>query len=91
MVVKRKLPQQTLKRSVVVNDHRTAVSLEEAFWTALHEIATAKRARLSELVTAINRDRDRDRTNLSSAIRVHVLDYYRQKPSLVSPNRKPRT
>jgi len=79
MVVKRKLPQQTLKRSVVVNDHRTAVSLEEAFWTALHEIATAKRARLSELVTAINRDRDQ--TNLSSAIRLYVLDYYRQKPT----------
>lgn len=58
------------KRSVVISGHRTSVSLENAFWYALKEIATAKGQTVNQLVTEI----DSDRTgNLSSAIRVHVL------------------
>ncbi|WP_398472731.1 ribbon-helix-helix domain-containing protein [Tardiphaga sp.] len=69
------------KRSVVINGHKSSVSLEEAFWTALKEIARGTQQTLSELVTAI--DRDRKTGNLSSALRLFALAHYRenQRPS----------
>ena len=58
------------KRSVVISGHRTSVSLENAFWHALKEIATRNGQTINQLVSEI----DDGRTgNLSSAIRVHVL------------------
>jgi predicted DNA-binding ribbon-helix-helix protein len=63
-----------IKRSVVINARRTSVSLEDEFWDALKEIARTRRATLSEVVSAINADRHQN--NLSSAIRLHVLEYY---------------
>lgn len=65
------------KRSVVINGHKSSVSLEEDFWTALKEIARGKQQTLSELVTAI--DRERKTGNLSSALRLHALSYYRDE------------
>ena len=58
------------KRSVVVAGHRTSVSLEDAFWTALAEIATAEGVSLNRLISRIDEGRS---GNLSSAIRVFVL------------------
>jgi predicted DNA-binding ribbon-helix-helix protein len=63
------------KRSVVINGHKSSVSLEEAFWTALKEIARGKQQTLSDLVTAI--DQERKTGNLSSALRLFALAYYR--------------
>jgi predicted DNA-binding ribbon-helix-helix protein len=58
------------KRSVVISGHRTSVSLENAFWYALKEIATRNAQTVNQLVSEI----DDGRTgNLSSAIRVYVL------------------
>jgi predicted DNA-binding ribbon-helix-helix protein len=58
------------KRSVVISGHRTSVSLENAFWYALKEIATRNGQTVNQLVSEI----DDGRTgNLSSSIRVHVL------------------
>tara|TARA_E500000331_G_scaffold40691_1_gene33667 strand:- start:1143 stop:1463 length:321 start_codon:yes stop_codon:yes gene_type:complete len=58
------------KRSVVISGHRTSVSLENAFWYALKEIATRNGQTVNQLVSEI----DDGRTgNLSSAIRLHVL------------------
>ena len=58
------------KRSVVISGHRTSVSLENAFWHALKEIATRNEQTVNQLVSEI----DDGRTgNLSSAIRVYVL------------------
>jgi predicted DNA-binding ribbon-helix-helix protein len=65
-----------IKRSIVIAGHKTSVSIEDAFWTALKEIAQARRQSLAELIAAI--DGGRRSGNLSSAIRVFVLDYYRQ-------------
>jgi predicted DNA-binding ribbon-helix-helix protein len=65
------------KRSVVVADHKTSVSLEEAFWNGLKEIARGRNIALSELVEAI--DSQRRHGNLSSAIRLFVLDFYRNQ------------
>jgi predicted DNA-binding ribbon-helix-helix protein len=66
-----------VKRSIVIAGHKTSVSLEDAFWTALKEIAAGRHVILSELVAAI--DTGRQHRNLSSAIRLFVLDFYRNK------------
>ena len=69
-----------IKRSIVIAGHKTSVSIENAFWTALKEIAQSRRQSVAELIGAIDGARQtRDSmANLSSAIRVFVLDYYRQ-------------
>lgn len=64
-----------VKRSIVIAGHKTSVSLEDAFWDALKEIAGQRRLTLSDLVATI--DSGRNQGNLSSAIRLFVLDYYR--------------
>ncbi|CAN5473712.1 ribbon-helix-helix domain-containing protein [soil metagenome] len=63
------------KRSVVVGGHKTSVSLEAGFWSGVKEIAQSRKMTLSELVGDI--DANRNQGNLSSAIRLFVLDYYR--------------
>ena len=64
-----------VKRSIVITGHKTSVSLEDAFWTGLKDIATSRNMTLSELVASI--DGDRRQGNLSSAIKLFVLDHYR--------------
>jgi predicted DNA-binding ribbon-helix-helix protein len=64
-----------VKRSIVIAGHKTSVSLEDAFWKGLKEIATSRDMTLSDLVATI--DTDRRHGNLSSAIRLFVLDHYR--------------
>ena len=64
-----------VKRSIVIAGHKTSVSLEDAFWQGLKEIAAARELTLSDLVATI--DTERHHGNLSSAIRIFVLDYYR--------------
>jgi predicted DNA-binding ribbon-helix-helix protein len=64
-----------VKRSIVIAGHKTSVSLEDAFWKSLKEIADDRNATLSDLVSSI--DTDRHEGNLSSAIRLFVLDHYR--------------
>lgn len=66
-----------IKRSIVIAGHKTSVSLEDAFWAGLKEIATARGMTLSELVASI--DTGRQHGNLSSAIRLFVLDHYRNR------------
>ena len=66
-----------VKRSVVIAGHKTSVSLEDAFWTALREIAVGRNRTLSDTVAEI--DGGRPHGNLSSAIRLFVLDHYRTK------------
>jgi predicted DNA-binding ribbon-helix-helix protein len=63
-----------VKRSIVIAGHKTSVSLEDAFWRALKEIAITRRVTLSDLVGSI--DSERQHGNLSSAIRLFVLDHY---------------
>lgn len=59
------------KRSVRIGGHDTSVSLEGAFWDALGEIARARKTSLNALIAAVDRERQ---GNLSSAIRLFVLD-----------------
>jgi predicted DNA-binding ribbon-helix-helix protein len=64
-----------VKRSIVIAGHKTSVSLEDAFWRGLKEIATGRGLTLSEMVGGI--DSARAQGNLSSTLRLFVLDHYR--------------
>lgn len=76
-----------VKRSIVIAGHKTSVSLEDAFWKGLKEIAGARDMTLSDLVSAI--DSDRRHGNLSSAIRLFVLNHYRSQ-AMAQPDRETR-
>ena len=66
------MKSSVIKRSIVINGQKTSVSLEDAFWKGLKEIAQAKGSTLSSEVAVI--DGARAHGNLSSAIRLFVLD-----------------
>lgn len=64
------LSSKVVKRSVTVAGHTTSVSLEEPFWAALQSLAKAEKRSLAALITDID---ERRGTNLSSALRLYVL------------------
>jgi predicted DNA-binding ribbon-helix-helix protein len=66
-----------VKRSIILAGHKTSVSLEDGFWEGLKDIAKTKRKTLSDLVGGI--DADREHANLSSAIRLFVLNHYQHR------------
>jgi predicted DNA-binding ribbon-helix-helix protein len=68
-----------IKRSIVIAGHKTSVSLEDAFWKGLKEIAGARNSTLSDLVGAI--DTERQHGNLSSALRLFVLTHFQARTS----------
>ena len=68
-----------VKRSIVIAGHKTSVSLEDAFWKGLKEIAGGRDMTLSDLVATI--DSERQHGNLSSAVRLYVLSFYREQIS----------
>jgi predicted DNA-binding ribbon-helix-helix protein len=61
-----------VKRSLTISGHRTSVSLEDAFWRRLKALAAERALSLSALIAEI--DASRGGANLSSAIRVFVLE-----------------
>ncbi|WP_371346507.1 ribbon-helix-helix domain-containing protein [Ancylobacter sp. IITR112] len=65
------------KRSIVIGGHKTSVSMEDAFWNGLREIAAASKRTLSEVVGEV--DSTRDQGNLSSALRLRVLSHYQAR------------
>jgi predicted DNA-binding ribbon-helix-helix protein len=69
------MASKVLKRSIVLRGHKTSISIEDEFWAGLKHIAEERGMTLSALVNKI--DDRREYGNLSSAIRVHVLTYYR--------------
>jgi len=64
---------QMRKHSVLLDGHQTSVSLENAFWARLKDIAKAQNVSLNRLVADIDHART---TNLSSALRVYVLTHF---------------
>ena len=68
-----------VKRSIVIAGHKTSVSLEDAFWRGLKEIAQGQHMTLSNMVGDI--DKLRRQGNLSSSIRLFVLDRMRTQVS----------
>jgi len=69
------------KRSIVIDGRKTSVSLEDAFWSSLKNIARTEGVPVSKMVTDI--DKTRERGNLSSAIRLFILEQVRTKPIAV--------
>ena len=68
-----------VKRSLTLHGHRTSVSLEDEFWRAFRHIAEQQNKPINGLAAEIDADRDPD-TGLASAIRLHVLRHYRDRP-----------
>jgi predicted DNA-binding ribbon-helix-helix protein len=67
------------KRGIMIDGHKTSISLEDQFWQALREIAKERGSTLQDLVANIGADRRKG--NLSSAIRVFILGYYQDQIS----------
>jgi predicted DNA-binding ribbon-helix-helix protein len=68
------MKSQVIKRSVMIDGHKTSISLEDAFWSSLKAIAQAEGSTVAQTVTTIDA---RKQSNLSSAVRLFVLDYVR--------------
>lgn len=71
-------PARVVKRSLVIAGHRTSVSLEDAFWRRLQAIAASRRVSLNSLAAEV--DVARSEANLSSALRVFVLETVESDP-----------
>jgi predicted DNA-binding ribbon-helix-helix protein len=78
------------KRSIIIDGHKTSVTLEDEFWGGLREIARRRNATITSLVMQI--DDARTENNLSSAIRIFVLNYFRMRADQkVSQNERIRS
>lgn len=76
------------KRSVKIAGHSTSLSLEGVFWDALKEVAAVRGLSLNALIEEIDRGRG---ANLSSAVRIFLLDYFRGKEGAEISRRDPST
>ncbi len=65
------------KRSVMIAGHPTSVTLEAPFWDALKELAAAEGLSVNALIERVDASRT---SNLSSALRVHILAAFRPRP-----------
>jgi predicted DNA-binding ribbon-helix-helix protein len=72
------------KRSVVISGHKTSVSLEDSFWNEVQAIARSRHMTVSNLLHHI--DHGRQNANLSSAIRVYVLQHLREQATAQEPH-----
>jgi predicted DNA-binding ribbon-helix-helix protein len=83
----RRAKSMVVKRTVLIAGHKTSVSLEDAFWQSLKEIASERDMTRPELIADIKSERRH--ANLSSAVRLFVLDFYQQQiPASKRPDRK---
>lgn len=64
------------KHSITINGHRTSITLESVFWESLKEIATAQKKSINALIAEIDATQPE---NLSSALRIFILTYYKTK------------
>ena len=65
------------KRSILIAGHATSISLEDVFWDELKRIAERQGQPVNDLITEIDEART---TNLSSAVRVFVLNDIKTNP-----------
>lgn len=77
------------KRSVMINGHKTSVSLEDPFWSDLKKIAHTQQATTSKVIANI--DATRQHGNLSSAIRLFVLEHFQTEHKRVDVTEAHRT
>jgi predicted DNA-binding ribbon-helix-helix protein len=65
------------KRSISIASHKTSITLEDEFWASLKAIAQDRNQTIAQLIASI--DSNRELANLSSALRMFVLRYYRNQ------------
>ena len=70
-------PSLVVKRSIKIAGRKTSVSVEDAFWNAFKKIAATKGVTIQDLISKLHTERQH--ANLSSAIRLFVIDFYRGK------------
>jgi len=75
------LRSTVVKRSVVIAGHKTSISLEEPFWTCVKDIALGQDLTVQQMVANI--DSARKQGNLSSAVRLFVLEHYRSRAKTI--------
>lgn len=80
-------PARIVKRSLKIAGHSTSISLEEPFWRLLRHVAETQGLGIAALVAAI--DRERQGSNLSSAVRVHLLDWMMAQGAITLPAADP--
>jgi predicted DNA-binding ribbon-helix-helix protein len=78
------MKSQIVKRSIVIGGRKTSISLEDAFWQSFREIADQRQRTLSELAGEIQASNEGG--NLSSAIRLFVLDYHHDQYAKAKAN-----
>ena len=71
-----------VKHTIEVAGHKTSLSLEDAFRLALKDIAWSRRMTLRDLIGSIHSDHTRG--NLSSAVRLFVLNYHKERAELTA-------
>ncbi|MBK8083155.1 MAG: ribbon-helix-helix domain-containing protein [Devosia sp.] len=67
------------KRSISIAGHRTSIAVEPAFWAGIDAMAQARGMPVAALIRDI--DEAREVPNLSSAVRLAVLAWYRDRPA----------
>ncbi len=65
-----------IKKSISIAGHRTSIALEQEFWDAVDAILKEKKLNLPQFLGQIDGQR---KTGLASALRVYLLNYYREK------------
>jgi predicted DNA-binding ribbon-helix-helix protein len=80
----RPMKSAVIKRSVVIAGHQTSIALEDAFWNALKDIAAGRHLKVSQLLADI--DSQRQTGNLSSALRLFVLNHAIEKSNQATPS-----
>ncbi|MCF1446496.1 MULTISPECIES: ribbon-helix-helix domain-containing protein [Rhizobium/Agrobacterium group] len=68
------------KHSISLHGHRTSFSLEDAFWQEIRAIAENRNVAIAALIADIDSKRPAD-CNLSSALRLYVLEWLKQSGS----------
>ncbi|WP_139976220.1 MULTISPECIES: ribbon-helix-helix domain-containing protein [Brucella/Ochrobactrum group] len=66
------------KHSVSIRGHATSYTLEDSFFELVEEIATERELSVAALIAEIDSKRDKS-INLSSALRLHVLDWLKSR------------
>ena len=72
----RKLEKKIRKRSIRIGNHRTSISIENEFWIELKNEAKKQKLSTSRLILRIDNERPKDYCNLSSYIRVWILQKF---------------
>jgi predicted DNA-binding ribbon-helix-helix protein len=81
------MKSSVVKRSVSIAGRKTSISLEEPFWSIMRDISAQSGTTLNRLVSHIDSERQ-ENSNLSSAIRLFVLDHFKRRAP--GPTGEPR-